>query len=69
MITIVLNKVNHALSNADFGKLLLRLTVVGLMLFLGLHNSWGSYSPRRTVASFYDDCGLASGGGRGNMNA
>lgn len=37
MVTSLLNGVNRALSHEDFGKLLLRLVVGGLMLFHGLH--------------------------------
>lgn len=41
MITTLLNAVNRALSHEDFGKLLLRLVVGGLMLFHGLHKLIG----------------------------
>ena len=37
MITTLLNAVNRTLACDDFGKLLLRLVVGGLMLFHGLH--------------------------------
>ncbi|MGL5701334.1 MAG: DoxX family protein [Kluyvera sp.] len=37
MVTSLLNGVNRTLSHEDFGKLLLRLVVGGLMLFHGLH--------------------------------
>ena len=41
MITTLLNAVNRTLSHEDFGKLLLRLVVGGLMLFHGLHKLIG----------------------------
>ena len=41
MITTLLNTVNRMLSHEDFGKLLLRLAVGGLMLFHGLHKLIG----------------------------
>lgn len=41
MITTLLHAVNRALSHEDFGKLLLRLVVGGLMLFHGLHKLIG----------------------------
>lgn len=41
MITTLLNAVNRMLSHEDFGKLLLRLVVGGLMLFHGLHKLIG----------------------------
>ncbi len=37
MISSILNGFNRCFSHEDFGKLLLRLTVGGLMLFHGLH--------------------------------
>ncbi len=37
MMTTILNSLNRTLSCDDFGKLLLRLVVGGLMLFHGLH--------------------------------
>ncbi|WP_102803353.1 DoxX family protein [Klebsiella michiganensis] len=37
MVKLLLNAVNKLLSHDDFGKLLLRLAVGGLMLFHGLH--------------------------------
>jgi putative oxidoreductase len=37
MVKSLLNAVNKLLSHDDFGKLLLRLAVGGLMLFHGLH--------------------------------
>ncbi|MEN0614329.1 DoxX family protein [Klebsiella indica] len=37
MVKLLLNSVNRILSHDDFGKLLLRLAVGGLMLFHGLH--------------------------------
>ncbi len=37
MVKSLLNGVNKLLSHDDFGKLLLRLAVGGLMLFHGLH--------------------------------
>ncbi len=41
MITTLLNTVNRMLSHEDFGKLLLRLAVGGLMLYHGLHKLIG----------------------------
>lgn len=41
MVTKVIGAVNSALSNDDLGKLLLRLSVGGLMLFHGLHKLFG----------------------------
>ena len=41
MMTTLLNAVNRTLSHEDFGKLLLRLVVGGLMLFHGLHKLIG----------------------------
>ena len=37
MVTPMLNAVNRMLTHEDFGKLLLRLAVGGLMLFHGIH--------------------------------
>lgn len=37
MVNALLNAVNRMLTHEDFGKLLLRLAVGGLMLFHGLH--------------------------------
>ncbi|EFD5003322.1 DoxX family protein [Escherichia coli] len=37
MVTLMLNAVNRMLTHEDFGKLLLRLAVGGLMLFHGIH--------------------------------
>ncbi|VDR28702.1 Uncharacterised protein [Raoultella terrigena] len=37
MVKSLLNAVNKMLTHDDFGKLLLRLAVGGLMLFHGLH--------------------------------
>lgn len=37
MVTSMLNAVNRMLTHEDFGKLLLRLAVGGLMLFHGIH--------------------------------
>lgn len=41
MVTKVIGAVNSALSKDDLGKLLLRLSVGGLMLFHGLHKLFG----------------------------
>ncbi|HCL5621550.1 TPA: DoxX family protein [Kluyvera ascorbata] len=41
MIIKLLQAVNRALSHEDFGKLLLRFVVGGLMLFHGLHKLFG----------------------------
>ncbi|TCW45190.1 putative oxidoreductase [Phytobacter diazotrophicus] len=41
MIKSLLNSVNKMLAHEDFGRLLLRLTVGGLMLFHGLHKLIG----------------------------
>lgn len=41
MVTKVIGAVNSALSKDDIGKLLLRLSVGGLMLFHGLHKLFG----------------------------
>lgn len=41
MVKSLLNSVNKMLSHEDFGRLLLRLTVGGLMLFHGLHKLIG----------------------------
>lgn len=37
MVASLLNAVNRMLTHEDFGKLLLRLAVGGLMLFHGVH--------------------------------
>lgn len=41
MVKSLLNSVNKMLAHEDFGRLLLRLTVGGLMLFHGLHKLIG----------------------------
>ncbi|PXW55367.1 putative oxidoreductase [Grimontella sp. AG753] len=41
MIKSLLNSINKMLAHEDFGRLLLRLTVGGLMLFHGLHKLIG----------------------------
>ena len=41
MIKSLLSSVNKMLAHEDFGRLLLRLTVGGLMLFHGLHKLIG----------------------------
>ena len=76
MITTLLNTVNRMLSHEDFGKLLLRLAVGGLMLFHGLHKLIGGvdgisamlvakglpgFIAYGVLVGVYHDCGMANG--------
>lgn len=45
MVTKLLNAVNGMLAKDDLGKLILRLTVGGLMLFHGLHKLFDGVGP------------------------
>ena len=47
MVKSLLNGVDKLLSHDDFGKLLLRLAVGGLMLFHGLHKLFDGVGPSR----------------------
>ncbi|HKN04914.1 MAG TPA: DoxX family protein [Buttiauxella sp.] len=49
MVAKLLNAVNGALAKDDFGKLILRLTVGGLMLFHGLHKLIDGVGPIKGI--------------------
>lgn len=77
MVIKLLNSVNRVLTHEDFGKLLLRFAVGGLMLFHGLHKLFagidgisgmliakgfpGFIAYGGVGAGVYDGCGMADG--------